>query len=300
MAYNTLDFDASVENVGQKYSPKEKLGRIIKMVLTPTDFTFSTQSEAETETNWQDAIEAVSSRIYPLPFVWENEDQSEDAVYQDFTSGSSLKVRDGRYAERMQLYISVADMVKLASFKNKSWRAFEVDENGNILGTSPDGTIFKGFEVDVFDVEKMMRTAGDANRMVPIYVKYREPSEWTDYGVALQPLELSTDAWDPRDLDALTDVELSVVSSTTAKVVVKAEAYLKGVLIEGLSATSDWEITDDAGDAVSVSAVTDNGDGTYDISATLTAGTYNVDLADPATLGIDGYESTGSKEFTTS
>jgi hypothetical protein len=300
MAYNVLDYDSEVPNVGQKYGIRESLGRIQKVILTPKNFSFADQSTAETQSNWQDAIEQIANRIFPLPYVYENEDQSEDPVYQDFASGVSVLVRPGKYAERMHLLISVFDANKLAKFDGKEWRAFEVDEYGNILGTSPDGTVFKGFDVATFEVEKTMRTTGDANRTKPIYIKYKNPSEWNEDGVALRPLELNTSPWDPRELDGLTDVEITVDDQTTSDVDVTLKAYKKGVLLSGFDQTSDWVIKDDTDSTVSVSGVTDNGDGTYVITASLSAGTYTIDLADPATLSQDGFESTGSKEFTTS
>ena len=128
MAYNYLDFDATVSPMGQKYAQQEDLGRTIKIILTKSDFSFATQSAAEMQANWQTAID--EENIFPLPYIYENEDMSEEDVKQDFAGGDSLKVRNGRYAERMKLYLSVADMKKLQSYKNKTWRMFKIDENG--------------------------------------------------------------------------------------------------------------------------------------------------------------------------
>lgn len=286
MAYNNLDFDASVENVGQKFNPKEDLGRTIKYILTMNDFQFATQTLAETQSEWQDAIEA--GNVFPLPYILENEDMSEDDVRQDFTGGDSLKVREGRQAEKGNILVSVADFAKLKSYNNKTWRLFEVDENGNILGTSSDGTVFQGFELADLDIGKMNRTIGDAKRLVGITMKHREPSESGKYLAVVRPLELTSSSWDPRDLDGLTDVEVTVNSSIATKIVVTATAYLKGVLITGFDQTTDWVLLDGGGSAQTISSVTDNGDGTYDLNGSgLVTGTVN--LAASATLSQDGY-----------
>jgi hypothetical protein len=299
MAYNKLKIGGDKKNVGQKYTAKEDLARVIKLILTPKDFSFATQADAEDDTKWQDAIEQVADRIYPMPYAYENEDLSEEATKQDFPGGDSLEVRKGRYAERQKFSLSVADMVKLASFNNQTYRAFEIDANGNINGTSPNGTIFQGFEVTNLDIEKMNRTIGDVTRLVPMYFKYREPSEWTDKGVALRPLHLDTvaDQWDPRDLDGLTDVELTIVSSIATKIVVKAEAALKSVLLKGFNQTADWLVKDASGVA-QVVTVTDNNDGTYDLDGTGFATNFTVDLNTPPNLTLDGYESLGPKTLT--
>lgn len=286
MAYNNLDFDSSVENVGQKYNPKEDLGRTIKYILTMPDFEFATQSAAETQSNWQDAIEA--GNMYPLPYIYENEDMSEEDVRQDFTGGDSVKVREGRQGEKGNVLVSAADFAKLKSYNNKTWRLFEVDENGNVLGTSPDGTVVKGFELTDLDVGKMNRTIGDVKRLVGISMKHREPTESGKYLVVLRPLELSASAWDPRDLDGLTDVAITVNSAIATKVVVTATAYLKGVLITGFDQTTDWTLLDGGGSAQTISSVTDNGDGTYDLNGSgLVTGTVN--LVTSANLSQDGY-----------
>jgi len=297
MAYNKLEFDATIQPMGQKYALKEDLGRTIKIVLTKPDFQFATQSEAETESNWQDAID--QEEVFPMPFVYENEDVSGEAVYQDFAGGDSLKVRDGNQAEKLKLHLSVADMRKLQSYKNKSWRMFIIDENGNILGTSPDSTVFKGFELTTFEVEKMNVTIGDVKRMVPIYYKFREINEWLKFGIALRPLDLSSDAFDPRDFDGLTDVELTINSQTSSKIIVNAEAYLKGVALPGFDEVTDWVLLDSSGDAQTITTVTDNSDGTYDLEGTgLVTGT--LDLAEPEDLSQDGYKSTGAVDVTIS
>jgi len=293
MAYNALNATANASNVGQKYAPKEDLARTLKLVLTPKSFQFATQTDAETESNWQDAFEQLADRCFMLPYIYENEDTSEESVNQDFPGGDSIEVRPGRYASRDKMHLSVSDMKKMASFKNKEWRVFKIDANGNILGTSPDDTVFKGFELTMFNVEKMNQTIGDVKRLVPVSYKEREPSEWTDEPVVVRPRELSSTPWDPRDLDGLTDIELTVNTATSTNINVTATAYLKGVLISGFDEVADWILTT----AQTITGVTDNNDGTYDLAGTgLVTGTIN--LAASADLSIDGYESTGVQTVT--
>lgn len=293
MAYNSLSGDTQKRNVGQKYSPTEKLARTIKFILTPVNFQFATMAEAIALLSYHNAIEQVANRIHVLPFFYENEDGSEENVKHDFTGGDTLEVRKGRYAETNKMHVSVGDMIKLASFDGGKYRIIEIDANGNLHGTSPDGVVFQGFETTEFSIDKMNRTAGDVKRLVPAYVKYREPSEWTEKGVVLQPLKLDTDAWDPRDLDGLTDVELTVNTQTSTNINVTVEAYLKGVLLSGFDEITDWILTD----AQTITGVTDNNDGTYDLAGTgLVTGTIN--LAASADLSQRGYESTGAKTVT--
>ncbi len=299
MAYNSLDYDATVENVGQKYNPYEDLARIDKVILTPTSFSFADEDTALTESNWQDAIEQSADRIYPLPEFWEVEDNSEDSTY-DERPGGNILIEEGQYIIRGMMKLSVADMKKIRTFNNLSWRAFIVDINGNIWGTNLSGTLAQGLKVRSLTVEKMTLPNADAASWVPVTIHFDSASEFMDNGIVIRPQKKETDSWDATDLDGLTDVELSVTESTTSDVTVSAVAYKKGVNLTGFDETSDWVIKDDADESVSVSGVTDNGDGTYVLSASLTAGTYTVNLADADSLSLNGYESTGSVEFTTS
>jgi hypothetical protein len=292
MAYNNLDASSTPSNVGQRIAPKEDLGRVIKIILTPKDFQFATQTLAETESEYQDAFEQVSDRIFCLPFIVNNEDQSEDMMREEFPGGVSLVVREGNVAEMLYMHLSVADYRKLRTFNNKSFRAIEIDDKGNIRGTSPDNTVFKGFEVTEFYVGKLQRSAGDIVPKVPVFIKYREPSELSDYLTVLRPLKLDT-AWDPRDLDGLIDVELTVNTATATNINVTATAYLKGEPLAGFDQVADWILTT----SQTITGVTDNGDGTYDLAGVgLVTGTIN--LAASADLSMDGYESTGAKAVT--
>lgn len=288
MSYNALNSQANPDNVGQKWAPKEDLARTVKLVLTPKNFQFATEADALDETKWQDLSEQLADRGFVLPFFYDNEDNTEEAINQDFPGGDSLQVRPGRYASRDKMHLSVSDMAKMSTFNNKEWRIFKIDANGNILGTSPDDIVFKGFELTEFSVEKMNQTVGDVKRLVPVYYKEREPSEWTDKPVALQPLKKTTLAWDPRSLDGLTDIEITEGVSIATKIIVTLTAYLKGVLLSGFDTEGDI-LVKSAG-VVQAITITDNNDGTYDLDGTGFANGFTVEMGASADLSQDGYE----------
>lgn len=296
MSYNSLlQATSTPENVGQRIAPKEKLGRVVKLLLTPKDFQFADMDSALVESNYQDAFEQVSDRVYCLPFIINSEDQSEDMIREEFPGGESLVVREGNVAEMLYMHLSVGDYRKLRTYNNKTFRAIEIDSEGNIRGTTPDETVFTGYEVTEFYVGKIQRTAGDVVPKVPVFIKYREPSELSDNLVVLQPRELTTNAWDPRDLDGLIDVELTVNTATSTNINVTATAYLKGEPLAGFDEITDWILAT----GQTITGVTDNGDGTYDLAGTgLVSGTIN--LAASADLSMDGYESTGAQTVTIS
>lgn len=290
MAYNNLNATQSTpENVGQKFAPKEKLGRVIKLALTTKDFQFDTQTLAEDQSEWLKAIKQVSNRVRVLPYILENEDQSEEMKKQEFTGGDAIVISEGKTAELFKMQLSVADYRKLRTYNNKEFRVIEIDSEGNLRGTSPDDVVFKGYEATEIYVGKLSRTIGDSVPLVSVYIKYKEPSEISDDLVVLQPRELSEDAWDPRDLDGLTDVELSLVSATTTKIVVKATAYQKGELLAGFDTAGDFLVKNTTGVTQTIT-ITDNNDGTYDLVGTAFANNFTVELGASADISMDGYE----------
>jgi len=298
MTYNTLTYGASVQNVGQRYNPYENLGRIQKVILTPVEFSFADEAAALTQSNWQDAIEQIAQRIYPIPDFWEVEDNSEDSTY-DERPGGKILVEEGQHVIRGLMKLSMYDIRKIRSFNNHSWRAFVIDVNGNIIGTNLTGTLAQGLKVRDLTVEKMMLPNAEQTNWVPVNIHFDNASEIMDNGIILQPKDKETDAWDPTELDGLIDVALETSNPSTSGVTVKATAKKKGVALSGFDVVGDWVLKDDAGDSVTISGITDNGDGTYQISATLvTATTYTINLADAATLSQDGYESVAAVEFT--
>ena len=105
-------------------------------------------------------------------------------------------------------------------------------------------------------------------------------------------------SWTPKlDVLALEDVTLSVsdISGTgfTLKVIIDGttDAGVTGLI------ANDIVLLDSDGDTVT-KTINEIGDGVYDVTATLSNGTYTVNLVSAANLSVSGFESTGAVEIT--
>ncbi|MFK5173322.1 hypothetical protein ACI3QN_12485, partial [Propionibacterium freudenreichii] len=72
-------------------------------------------------------------------------------------TGSNIFQFEGKRGRKLkvQLPLELHKVLRTYSFKN--WRVFRIDQNNNIIGTSPDGTVVKGIKLSYFRVGKQMQ-----------------------------------------------------------------------------------------------------------------------------------------------
>jgi hypothetical protein len=278
----------------------------IALILTNKSFSFSTQANFATEAQWTAGITA--GTVFPLQGIVEYEDQSEETQYYESPTGNRVIRRLGKYRFLFRFNKPLTVHRKLQAFRNADLRMFIVDSNGNIWGTNPTGTVVKGFQVSMFNPEKLTMPGADGTpAWTGISVDLYDPQEWNEYGVYVNPT-----TWNPTDLEALVDVALEQVGTAYAASLTVGVYYYDGytsagavnkIGISGL-AFADFTITG-TGTLGIVDDFKDNGDGTYFFkTATLTTND-DVDLVAPSALasvvaGTAGLivESTGAVNIT--
>jgi hypothetical protein len=296
MEYNILSCGSSQSNTGSKQCI-ENFQDFSKFIITPLTFEFATQAAAELLANWTTAINAAAgSRIYPFPTILEKEDLSEATLYKTFTSGIQKKIREGKRGYRFTVQVPLCVHQALRTFNGYNGRFIGIDNNGRILGTSPDGAKFKGWKLDTFEVEKIMIPSGDDICKTTIYVLFSDTTEFDDYGASFRPADLVS-SWNPLDLDGLQDVTLAITDSSATGATLTVTTTCDLIPVVGL-VLADLVMTDDAGGAETITGATDNSDGTYTLTwSTISADTYWVDLLAPSAMTTKGYESTGYASF---
>lgn len=275
------------DNIGK--SSCKKLPQLIKgMITTPDDFSL-TFVEAASATAWQAALLAArTSRIYLWPTAISIESVPEEAVYED-TPLATIAVRDGRYRFRFSFRENLQLHKAMYSHKNFSGRVFFIDNENKIIGTELTDGKFAGFSLDLLNSEKLMFNDGSASSKTPVYVSLEDNRELDESGAMVSGTFLKT-------LVPLTTVDLTVNTATASNinVSVKSSLDLEGVL--GL-VVADFVLKTSAGAAQTITAVTDNEDGTYDLAGTtLVSGTLNLVAA--SVLSVKGYESAGAVTVT--
>jgi hypothetical protein len=181
---------------------------------------------------------------------------------------------------------------KTINFKN--WDVFFGDENGNILGTTPDGIKFKSLSCTDIHLGKMEFSDGTKARENMLSVVLTDPKEWND-NPALIPVQSLTAGFNINTLDGVYDVNMTASNPSIAGFSLK-------VILDGFADThptgqftglvkADFVLTKLPSTVINNSGVTltDNGDGTYAFAATLAAGDYTVALVAAGSISTSDF-----------
>ncbi len=294
MAYNASTCSASKGNTGLSEC-LDDFGYDFMVIHTPTSYEIDTESNAKLEATWLTAINAKNNS--PFPNFDVVEDTSEDDVVQELPSGVKFQVREGKYGGKGSFRVALCDLAALRTYNNLKGRIFIVTSDGAILGTSPDGIIFKGFLLSEFKVGKLGQTDGTTERMVSLDYQLASPAEFADFPAWFTP------TWNAQALVGIKDVDVAVDSSAEGLVVVSVTGDCDGDGIEGLVEADFLMFNDALATVLPADTFTDNNDGTYDFVFTtpvLPATGYSVNLKTPALQTTGGYESSGADTFTIS
>lgn len=294
MAYNDVVCTTALGNTGLA-NCTNNLDYDARLIFTTDSFEFANEAAAIVEANWTDAIDA--GTVFPMPLFEEIEPAIEDDVEQETAIGLSLFVREGKYGGIGRFQTALCNLPKLRTFNEVLGRAFIVTGNGQVWGTSPDGTKFKGFKLSKFHVSGLKGSDGSTVRMVELRYQLKNPNEMADYPA------VPTLTWDPLELSGVIDVDVTEVgTSTSGSVVAKVLRDCDGEIVTGL-VEGDFTIlaSDGTTQMLPSDGFTDNADGTYTFLFTtpvLPADTYTFNLKTPTAQTTGGYESTASFSFT--
>ena len=296
MAYNSPSCVADLGNTGLS-NCLDELTYTSRLIWTVESFEFADEASAQAEADWEAAIN--DKNIYPFPAFDEVEPNMEDNQKQDFSTGISLLIREGKYGEKGHFETALCTLPNLRTFNNVKGRAFIVTDNGKVWGTSPDGVKFKGFLLSEFFVGSLKSVDGSTKRMVTLDYQFKNINEMADYP-AVPVL-----TWDPNDLSGIVNVVVAVESSAEGSVVVSVTRLCDNETVDGLVATpgtGDFTMLASDGTTQMLPAddFADNGDGTYTFTfdtPALPADDYTVNLLAPSAQQTGGYESTGSDTF---
>ena len=287
MAVNCLD---TKKNLGA--SQCKKAPQLLRGIIsTPLDYTI-TAADAASATQWQnDILLPAGNRIYLWPKWAVNfEDVSSEETRED-TPLSSLPVFPGQYRWRLWFQENLELHKAMHSHTGSNGRAFVIDHEGKIIGTSDDeGETLKGFLLDELNVQKLKLNDGAAATKTAVTLYTSINTELDDNGYMVEGAGFLASVL------SLTSVKLTegTPAPTATNVFVEVKSALDGVPISGLVAA---DFNDSLTGTVSTVTETPAGSGIYDIAGTgLASGT--VDLVAAASLSVQAYESTGPLTIT--
>jgi len=285
--------DESVKNTGLSELCQD-IGTIVGYIVCPQNYAIDTAVLAQTLATWTTAIQAPKSdRVYPFPSVFQMDDNSEDAVFQE-GSVSSLFVRDGKINYDMTHKSSRYVHAALKTHSNQKVSVYLIDQQNRIHGVSSDGVFFEAINLDTFVVQKLAVNDGTNATTTKTTMIFADSELFQ-----LKPAVVKPTDFNAKNLTGLTDVALSETGTpTTSEVIISAFVDKTTNAVPGFSDVigEDWTVTDAAGAEQTITTITDNSDGTYTFAfgTPLSAGDYNFDLLASNLMTTDGYESTGA------
>jgi hypothetical protein len=197
----------TVEGLGLRCEPENDLSILRGIFLTKPDFNFVSFTSFATEADWLAAIAA--GNIFPILGIKEYEAADvEDNIYESPIGEKTLNY-EGMRGMILKVKYDVKSHKILRTYANKNWKMFKFDLNGNVIGTSPDGTKVQGFKIGYFHVSKQMTATADQPAWTLINIQESIVAEWDERGVYCKP------TFEPADLNGVLPVVLTCSTVTT-------------------------------------------------------------------------------------
>lgn len=262
--------------------------------VTKSSFQYDTFDKANSEADQIAAITA--ENVFPFPLIEEFADNSEeDTSYTSPINSIKRLVRYGKTVHQYSFVFNPSLHRRLQSFNNNTMRYYYADLKNNIIGTSPDDVVFKGFEC-LISVKKWVDSTGD-NLAFSIV-------EFTMLSNAERELQVAAfpASFDAKGLEGVIPSKLTIPSTSlpTATTIVVNVGDDNGNPITGLTDNEFRFLQADGITEEVISGVVESATipGQYTISATafVTLGTLNLydqtETQDVITVGTLYYKGT--------
>ena len=298
----TLNCDTTIQNSGSPGCDYQA-GQRIGYVLVPTDAEIADVATAILEATWTTGINAASgSRWYPIIYDLYRTDANptadEPVLYEGNMANRRSKTRDGNNRDAITLSNPPMCVVKaLKSYDGRKWKAYRITENGYIEGTSQAGTKIEPFSINYFCGQYIIPPSADEPAKITYYIDMKDPSEWDSRAQFALPT-----AFDPKELEGIVDVDLTLSSASTSAIVVTVTGDCDADGVSDL-VTGDFVLTlDSSGAEVTISSATESTStaGTYTLAGTFATAANTLNLRQQPDMTTTGYESTGSIAVTPS
>ncbi|WBC28465.1 hypothetical protein RPMD05_79 [Rhodobacteraceae phage LS06-2018-MD05] len=261
------------------------IGAPSKPFVTKIDFEYATYASATTEADHITAIKAENE--FPFPFIKEFDNNSEeDTKYTSPIDSVQITTRRGKTVHQFKFVFNPDLNNRLQAFNNAIMRYYYVDVNNNFVGTSDDGTVFKGFK-SLISVKQWMDSDGSNPAFTVVEFSMLDSYEREEQ-VAAFPATFNA-----KGLDGAIPATLTVSTTTlpTATDIVVSVADYNGNAITGLT---DNEFRYMEADGITEEVISGV------VESTETSGEYTISASAFTTLGnINLYDQTNSVDVIT-
>jgi hypothetical protein len=283
-----LNFINQLAGIGETGQQSTPLTITAGLLLTTPGFKFDTVSAFALEASYKAGI--IAGDIYPIMNVLDDEAADFEDVQTQTATGANIFQFEGKRGRnlKIQLPLELHKVARTYSFKN--WRLLRIDQNNNIIGMSPDGTIVKGVKLSFFRVGKQ-KTDTTSGTYTSIMYQEANINDWDKFGVYINP------SWSATDLEGVLKVKLTAgtiaANATVANVAwvdnsaIKEDGTKNSVPVTGLLA-ANFVLINQTGGVVTATVVESTAiPGRYTISnASLTSGSLTI-----APSSVNMYES---------
>lgn len=273
-----LVYNNEVPGLGEVIQSATPITVIKGLLLTPPNFEFATKQAFATQSNYLTAIAA--GTMFPIQGIIEDEVADFADKVLETTTGSKVFQFSGKRGRILKLSLSLEQhKVLYSNYSLKKWNAFLIDENNNILGTTPDGTKVKGLKLSYFRVP--MQGPGKDGSLTSIELQFANVSEYDSRGIMVNP------TFEASDLIGVLNV-VQTVSAVAANSVTISVNYVDNsqltsagaadsVAVSGLLA-ANFQIMNGSTEVTAGKTVTESAalPGTYTVSATTLVAGYTV------------------------
>ena len=290
--FNTTPCVTDIGNFGDSGNCSQVTSYPEYLLWTTNEFEFSTKAGV-TLAAIQAGIQA--GTVVPLlPLHSNTPSDTEDGMYTSANGKITIPTSKGVWVEKFEFKVPSYQMQSVYTLDGIGGRLLMIDSLNQIIGTSPDGTKFKGLSVKriMVGVAKLATTNTQV-MLVPITVEFDKNDE---YGKEFAVVEIDF----VEDINGLQNVSYAVVGTPTAtEVVALVTRDSDGTGVTGL-VPSDFYVTDDEGLAYAISGAVASLTiaGQYALAvATMGTDDYITDLNLPISMTTEGYESTAPATF---
>ena len=267
---------------------------IRKVVLFPKGTTIANLAAVVLKSTWTTLSKnPMATRVHFTPLIADVKPSGGTTIFEKLKLSGNAPIREDITDFEFTLDIDPIYAANLEQFNYKQWDVVFFDALNNILGTTPDGILFKGLSTTTVHFGQMSWSDGAKAALSMMHVSLADPMEWKTAPAKIPGNSLVN--FFPLQLDGT--VGVNVTPSASSSTGFKANVYPFGksaldtyAAYPGL-AIADFVLTK-AGSPVSLTggSMLDNSDGSYTFSGlTLSNGTYSISLVSAASISIAAY-----------
>lgn len=179
---------------------------------------FDTKVLAGAKANW--ITDIIADKLFVLHGIKDVEDLTAESTNWESPSGDIVFLYEGKIRMKFTFYMTVEQHQALRNMTGKKGNVYICDRKGSIMGTSSDGTIYKGFSMSYVNVQTLKPATADTPALSVLEIQLENPEEFNETLAVIEPYSGTVASrWYPYDLPQKTKVVVTQVGSIVADVV---------------------------------------------------------------------------------